>query len=55
MNEAVTEEAERPVLTVDPFAARFEVEAQYITPSGSYDIRADDTGTWRRDTEDRDT
>jgi len=37
------------------FATRFEVEGTPVTPSGTYDIRNDDTGTFIKDTEDNDT
>jgi hypothetical protein len=42
---------------VEVFAARFRVAARPadVTPRGSYEIGNDDTGTWRQDTEDRDT
>ncbi len=40
---------------VEVFASRFAVDGTPVTPRGSYDIRNDDTGTYRRDTEDNDT
>ncbi len=43
------------VAKIDLFATRFQVEGTPVTPSGSYDIRSDDTGTWVKDTEDNDT
>jgi hypothetical protein len=46
---------ERP--DVELFASRFIVAERpaEVTPVGSLDMRNDDTGTWRQDTEDRDT
>ena len=37
------------------FAVRFGIEGTPVMPSGTYDIRSDDTGTWIKDTEDNDT
>jgi len=37
-----------------PFLARW-AEAGVSTPYSSTDMRSDDTGTWRNDTEDADT
>lgn len=53
----VSDVSEVAAATVRPLASRFALSMTPAdaTPDGSYDMRADDTGTWRRDTEDRDT
>jgi hypothetical protein len=51
-HEAETEAVRQDI---EVFASRFAVEGPSVTPRSSYDMRNDDTGTFRRDTEDYDT